>query len=297
MLCCMPTKMHKFIRCLRDSGRLVRHYTQNIDTLDAQVGLLTDISKDTVESVRLHGCLDELECSKCHMAWKWVAKSLNSACLSCEELAQTRKDGRLRPSQVGYLRPNIRRYNEFDHPDADRIEELQRQDILSSPDLLLVCGTSLKVDGFTKMVRTFAKYVRSSGGLVILVNRRSLGRQWRKVFNYWVDSDCDIWANTLMESPAFTSTTIPTRLSTTRTMVASIDNGLASDGKLLRQNETPTENHDDDSELARSKPSTVSLKRYIDDETATLSCKRRIAESFNLGLNTGADGRTRLDLS
>ena len=85
------TQTHKLIRALRDGGRLVRCYTQNIDGLEARDGLCTDMRKgkgnrsrflrrvtesprpDTpilsgsemdggCEVVQLHGDLDVLRC-------------------------------------------------------------------------------------------------------------------------------------------------------------------------------------------------------------------------------------------
>ncbi|KAK3357991.1 hypothetical protein B0T25DRAFT_450834 [Lasiosphaeria hispida] len=39
------TRAHRFILGLRDAGRLVWHYTQNIDCLEEKVGLSTDLHK------------------------------------------------------------------------------------------------------------------------------------------------------------------------------------------------------------------------------------------------------------
>jgi len=37
-----PTPSHHFIKLLQDKGRLLRHYTQNIDTLERVAGLNAD---------------------------------------------------------------------------------------------------------------------------------------------------------------------------------------------------------------------------------------------------------------
>lgn len=46
------TKTHQFLKTLRDSGRLVRVYTQNIDGLEAREGLSMDLSKGPGSKVR-----------------------------------------------------------------------------------------------------------------------------------------------------------------------------------------------------------------------------------------------------
>lgn len=98
------TKTHKFLRTLRDGGRLVRVYTQNIDGLESREGLEMDMEKGPgsrnrfgpktirnmdatlpesgggtrggdvntgVEVVQLHGGLDSLRCGLCLKLCEW----------------------------------------------------------------------------------------------------------------------------------------------------------------------------------------------------------------------------------
>jgi NAD-dependent SIR2 family protein deacetylase len=94
------TATHKFIRVLRDGGRLVRCYTQNIDGLEAREGLEMDLSRGQgsrsrfsaqilkeqrkpdssirgpsldggVEVVGLHGGLSHLRCGLCQKLCPW----------------------------------------------------------------------------------------------------------------------------------------------------------------------------------------------------------------------------------
>jgi hypothetical protein len=126
-------------------------------------------------------------------------------------VSQARESRGLRLLKAGFLRPNIRRYNEFNHPDGDRIEEFQRRDILYSPDRPLICRTSLMADRFQTMVRVFAKYVRSTGGREILLNSKSPELKQRRVFDYWIQSKYDIFVNKLIDSRFFSSAIRPLR--------------------------------------------------------------------------------------
>ena len=51
-----PTKTHRLILNLRNTGKLVRDYTQNIDCLEEKVGLFTDLRKGPGSRSRF--CLD-----------------------------------------------------------------------------------------------------------------------------------------------------------------------------------------------------------------------------------------------
>lgn len=92
------SQTHKLIKALRDGGRLIRCYTQNVDGLESREGLTTDLSNGTgrrsrffagnlnrprpddgggdhfggVEVVQLHGSLDVLRCSLCHEQSPWL---------------------------------------------------------------------------------------------------------------------------------------------------------------------------------------------------------------------------------
>ena len=94
------SSFHKFIRMLRDSRRLVRCYTQNIDGLESREGLDTDMSKGSgstlrftknslalpyqrthlapgekldggCEVVQLHGDIHRLRCTLCRNVSAW----------------------------------------------------------------------------------------------------------------------------------------------------------------------------------------------------------------------------------
>lgn len=220
---------HKFIRMLRDSGRLVRNYTQNIDSLEEREGLATDLSlgpgsrsrfssktqrerrpsdvpgdnphSTGVECVQLHGSLVSLRCGLCAKLSRWDEADRESItlsgqapdCPSCTEYNARRTGRGRRGLAVGRLRPDIVLYGE-EHPSAHLVAPLITHDLGLGPDVLLIMGTSLKVHGLKIMVKEFAKAVHTKGGKVIFVNRTKPPEStWGEVIDYWVECDCDAW--------------------------------------------------------------------------------------------------------
>ena len=107
--------------------------------------------------------------------------------------------------------PDVVLYDQH-HPDSQSIAEFEMQDLSGARpiDLLLVVGTGMHVIGTQKIIREFAKQVRSdrspadSDPCVIYLNldfkRR---RKWEPMFDLWIQADCQIAAaailNTLKE--------------------------------------------------------------------------------------------------
>lgn len=74
-----PSPTHNFIKTLDTKGKLLRSYTQNIDGLEEQVGLLGSASEDAkssgkgkskirlkdVKNVQLHGDIRRVRCTLC----------------------------------------------------------------------------------------------------------------------------------------------------------------------------------------------------------------------------------------
>jgi len=223
------TETHRFIRALRDSGRLVRNYTQNIDSLEEREGLSTELSLGPgnkarflaknqqakpsivsgidsphdrgVECVLLHGSLVQLRCGLCSKLSNWDEANRESItgsgqapdCPSCIEYNAHRKGRGRRGLAIGRLRPDIVLYGE-EHPKANLVAPLITHDLALSPDVLLILGTSLRVHGLKIMVKEFAKAVHAKGGKVIFVNNTKPPEStWGDVIDYWVEWDCDKW--------------------------------------------------------------------------------------------------------
>ena len=223
---------HNFIRALRDRRRMVRCYTQNIDGLEERQGLSTDLTKGKgarsrfskkamerpknlvggssapnpdhgCEVLQLHGDLKRLRCTLCQQTLYWdpthtrlLMAGKAPTCPSCAQVDQSRQDRGKRGTSIGILRPNIVLYGE-EHPSADWVGDIVSYDLATSPDLLLILGTSLHVHGLKTMVREFARSVHSRAkgrGKVVFVNlSKPADSAWKDVIDYWVSMDCDEW--------------------------------------------------------------------------------------------------------
>jgi NAD-dependent SIR2 family protein deacetylase len=227
------TEAHDFIRVLRDGGRLVRNYTQNIDCLEERLGLNTELARGPgnrsrfhtkyqrearpcnideqsphnggVEVVLLHGSLADLRCGICGKLSSWNEEEREEAtlagqapdCPSCTEYNAKRTGRGRRGLAVGRLRPDIVLYGE-EHPHANLMGPLITHDLSLGPDVLLIMGTSLRVHGLKVMIREFAKAVHTRGGQVVFVNRTKPSESaWGDVIDYWVEWDCDAWVQDL----------------------------------------------------------------------------------------------------
>ena len=230
------TSAHRFIKTLRDTRKLVRCYTQNIDGLEAREGLNTDLAhgqgnrarftKKSMEGqrlpartqagadldggceiVQLHGDLKVLRCTLCQQTSDWEDRHSTRllagqapVCQLCAATNQNRQDRGKRGTKIGTLRPNIVLYGE-EHPCADAVGEITASDLTMRPDVLLILGTSLHVHGLKTMVREFAKAVHAKAGgkgKVILVNlTRPSESVWKNVLDYWVSMDCDAWVDSM----------------------------------------------------------------------------------------------------
>ena len=230
------TSTHRFIKILRDTGKLVRCYTQNIDGLEAREGLNTDINQGKgsrtrfakksmegprlpvrtqpgadldggCEVVQLHGDLRVLRCTLCQQTCEWedrysarLLAGKAPTCQLCAAANQDRQDRGKRGTKMGTLRPNVVLYGE-EHPFADAVGKITASDLRMNPDVLLIVGTSLHVHGLKTMIREFAKAVHAKAGgkgKVIFVNlTRPSESVWKDVLDYWVSMDCDAWVDSM----------------------------------------------------------------------------------------------------
>ena len=230
------TSTHRFIKTLRDTRRLVRCYTQNIDGLEAREGLNTDMAqgkgnrarftKKSMEGQRslartqpgadldggceivpLHGDLRVLRCTLCQQTCDWEDRHSTRllagkapTCQLCAAANQDRQNRGKRGTKIGTLRPNVVLYGE-EHPSADAVGEITASDLTMNPDVLLILGTSLHVHGLKTMVREFAKAVHAKAGgkgKVVFVNLTKPSESvWKGVLDYWVYMDCDAWVDSM----------------------------------------------------------------------------------------------------
>ncbi|XP_033217139.1 NAD-dependent protein deacetylase sirtuin-2 [Belonocnema kinseyi] len=146
-----PTVSHYFIRLLWEKGLLLRHYTQNVDTLERVAGLPQD------KLVEAHGTFYTGRCLECRAPHQflWMKEKIQEGtipkCVECEE---------------GVVKPDIVFFGE---QLPDRFHRLIARDFPEA-DLLIIMGSSLVVQPFASLVER----VKSSCPR-LLINKEKVG--------------------------------------------------------------------------------------------------------------------------
>ena len=215
------TPTHEFFKTLKDKGKLLRVYTQNIDGLESRTGLeIVDLrsKKSKGDVVQLHGNLEKVRCCICCRAFESIDEYQESFgigkasdCPACFERCNERQKTGKRSLKIGTLRPDIVLYNET-HAQGEIIGDIQARDLSRRPDLLLIMGTSLKVHGLRRTVKEFAKAVHATRviaknvptdtyGKVILINKTDVAstKEWEGVIDYHVAGETDAWVESFMK--------------------------------------------------------------------------------------------------
>ncbi|GHJ84322.1 hypothetical protein NliqN6_0724 [Naganishia liquefaciens] len=183
--------------------------------------------------VPLHGTLTSLECTRCS-----YSEPLYSAiplpgemlpCPSCEDEQDERIESSQRPRSIGFLRASVLLYGE-EHRHGDSIGAVVERDLIGRlkderMDLLIVAGTTLQIPGVKRMIKEFAKALRTQAVIkkkaprksnatrgaedkdapadsdemedfpirTILLNRdppgKGKGGEWANTFDVWVQGD------------------------------------------------------------------------------------------------------------
>uniref|UniRef100_A0A6A7FRQ6 NAD-dependent protein deacetylase Sirt2-like isoform X1 n=2 Tax=Hirondellea gigas TaxID=1518452 RepID=A0A6A7FRQ6_9CRUS len=145
-----PTPCHYFIKLLENKGLLLRHFTQNIDTLEYVAG----ISEDKL--VEAHGSFRTAHCIQCRKLYhqNWVKDQLFSDHIpSCTECA-------------GVVKPDIVFFGEGL---PDKFFQRLSSDFPSC-DLLIIMGTSLTVQPFASLIDNVPASCPR-----LLINREAVG--------------------------------------------------------------------------------------------------------------------------
>ena len=134
----VPSKAHKFIKLLQDKGKLLRNYSQNIDTLEQQVGIKSE------NLILCHGSFATFSCPVGHRFDGAVIKpKLDSKHIPQCEICND-------PSGAMFLKPDIVFFGEA-LPETFRTHI--KQDVKEA-DLLIVMGSSLRVQPVALVPRT-----------------------------------------------------------------------------------------------------------------------------------------------
>lgn len=127
-----PTPAHYFIRLLHEKGLLLRHYTQNIDTLDRIAGIPDN------KLVEAHGTFYTNHCTDCHKAYSmaWMKEQIFAdvlpLCSVCHSLVKP---------DIVFFGENL----------PERFYSLPPKDF-EKCDLLIIMGTSLEIQPFASLV-------------------------------------------------------------------------------------------------------------------------------------------------
>ncbi|KDN51405.1 NAD-dependent deacetylase sirtuin-2 [Tilletiaria anomala UBC 951] len=135
-----PTLTHVFFRLLHEKQKLLRVFTQNIDTLERAAGLPDEAI------VEAHGSFASSKCTKCKTAVSTEdmrASIMKGKVVRCEDAICKKKTA----GKGGLVKPDIVFFGEG-LPDRffQRLSDFQKA------DLLLVLGTSLQVQPFASLI-------------------------------------------------------------------------------------------------------------------------------------------------
>ncbi|XP_042600180.1 NAD-dependent protein deacetylase sirtuin-3 [Cyprinus carpio] len=144
-----PNYVHYFIRMLHQKGLLLRMYTQNIDGLEKLCGIPDD------KLVEAHGSFATAACHLCYTPYpaeeakQAIMKGNVPICTFC----------------AGAVKPNVVFFGE-DLPE----KYFQHAEDFPKADLLMIMGTSLKIEPFASLVNTVKSTVPR-----LLLNRDPVG--------------------------------------------------------------------------------------------------------------------------
>jgi NAD-dependent SIR2 family protein deacetylase len=119
--------------------------------LEEKAGLETGLGRQ-FSCIPLHGSLAHLQCSLCHEAYEWemyrddIRAERDIRCSRCTTRCTNREANGRRRLPIGQLRPSIIMLDSV-HPEGAAIASLIQRDHDARIDVLLILGTSLKVDG------------------------------------------------------------------------------------------------------------------------------------------------------
>jgi len=164
-----PTKSHQGLVTLARQGRLLRHYTMNIDGLHSEVGPRWDPALNpTGLNVEMHGNVTEAVCEECAAVYPMAGAASRSfrarRAMICTAMRSCR----------GELRPRIMFYNDDDESlIIEDFDELLEKD-LESADLILWIGISFEqsasVEHFRRVRRLATKTTGTSGTMNVVIN-------------------------------------------------------------------------------------------------------------------------------
>lgn len=196
-----PTEFHEMLARLGKENRLKRLYTQNIDGLETSMKPLeTEIPLNVKGSwpvtIQLHGSIKKMVCQKCRFICDLMPDRFLEAdppgCDECSVRDELRQTGGYRSHGVGRMRPRIVLYNEH-NPDEEAITSVMNADVKSRPRVLVVAGTSLKIPGVRRLVKSLCTVIRTrkDGVTMFINNEPPVGKEFENCFDLIVQGSTD----------------------------------------------------------------------------------------------------------
>lgn len=167
-----PTTGHRFIKCIEQHGKLLRNYSQNIDTLERQAGIR--------RVVECHGSFAKATCTSCGYCVDGdvikhdVLTQTVPKCPKCHDQNSSRCT-----DDLAVMKPNIVFFGEELGDEFHKSLEADKGNV----DLLIVIGSSLKVRPVALIPRSIPASVPQ-----ILINREPLDHMR---FDIELLGDCD----------------------------------------------------------------------------------------------------------
>ncbi|KAI9368033.1 DHS-like NAD/FAD-binding domain-containing protein [Aspergillus egyptiacus] len=196
-----PTDFHHMLARLGCENRLTRLYTQNIDGIETSMPPLAtqvplSVKAPWPRTIQLHGSIEMMVCQKCrHMRTldrKMFDRPDAPECPECTEKNLHRVEAGQRSHGIGKMRPRIVLYNEH-NPDEEAITSVMNADIRSRPGAMIVVGTSLKIPGVRRLVKSLATVIRGrrNGVTMWINNEPPSSKEFEDCFDLVVKGDCE----------------------------------------------------------------------------------------------------------
>lgn len=179
----------------------MRLYTQNIDGIETSMPPLAtqvplNFKAPWPRTIQLHGSIDKAVCQKCRSLSNFDREQFDRPdapeCPQCLDHNEVRTALGQRSHGIGKLRPRIVLYNEH-NPDEDAITSVMNADIRARPDALMVVGTSMKIPGVRRLVKSLCSVIKSrKNGVTMWVNNEPpVGKEFEDCFDLKVTGNCD----------------------------------------------------------------------------------------------------------
>lgn len=247
-----PTIAHAFIRLLHDMGRLMKHFTQNIDCLDREAGVPGD------KIVEAHGSFARQSCIECKKAYpedlikQHIEAKTIPRCESCD----------------GLVKPEIVFFGE--QLPADFFEHRL---LPSQSDLVIVMGTSLTVQPFASLPSMTKEQTPR-----VLINKEQVGGLGSQADDVLLLGECDAGVRQLAKACGW----LEELEELWKSLAPGAAAAMASEKKEVAKKDKDDALSDEISKLTKEVDDTLNLSKWHEDRV----------RSENLpGSAKNADGR------